>query len=63
METVLRPFVNRFAQPILLSFCIAWIFWNWEIVVGVIWYNGTTLIKVLEVEMSTLLELGENDKY
>jgi len=52
METVLRPFVNRFAQHILLSFCIAWIFWNWEIVVDLIWYNGITLTKALEVEMS-----------
>ncbi len=43
METVLKPFVSRFAQPVILSFCIAWIFWNWEIVIGLIWYNATTL--------------------
>jgi hypothetical protein len=45
METVLKPFLSRFSQPVILSFCIAWIFWNWEIVVGLIWYNATTLPK------------------
>jgi len=43
METILKPFVSRFAQPIILSFCIAWIFWNWEIVVGLIWYDKESL--------------------
>lgn len=43
METVLKPLVTRFAQPIILSFFIAWIFWNWQIVVGLIWYDNKTL--------------------
>lgn len=43
MESLLRPIARRFGQPIVMSFCIAWIFWNWEIVVGLIWYNSETL--------------------
>jgi len=40
---VLKPFLSRLSQPIILSFCIAWIFWNWEIVVGLLWYDSKTI--------------------
>lgn len=43
MESIFKPFVTRFAQPILMSFIISWIFWNWEIVIGLIWYDSKTL--------------------
>lgn len=40
---VLKPFLQRLSQPIILSFCIAWIFWNWQIVIGLLWYNSETI--------------------
>lgn len=46
METILRPIVRRFGQPVVLSFCIAWIFWNWEIVLALIWYDQVTIPKL-----------------
>ena len=46
MEAILSPFVKRFSQPIILSFILAWIFWNWEIVVALIWYNQETMNKL-----------------
>lgn len=46
MEAILSPFVKRFSQPIILSFILAWIFWNWEIVVALIWYNQETMTKL-----------------
>lgn len=43
METILSPFVKRFSQPIILSFILAWIFWNWKIPLGLIWYNNESI--------------------
>ena len=43
METVFKPFVDRFSQPIILSFIVAWIFWNWKIPLGLIWYNNESI--------------------
>jgi len=43
---VFKPFLQRLSQPILLSFCIAWIFWNWEIVVALCWYDAKTIEKL-----------------
>lgn len=37
---IFKPLISRISQPIIFSFCIAWIFWNWEIVVGLLWYNS-----------------------
>lgn len=43
---VFKPFLQRLSQPILLSFCIAWIFWNWEIVVALCWYDAKNIEKL-----------------
>ncbi|HAK31396.1 MULTISPECIES: hypothetical protein [Sphingobacterium] len=43
---VFKPFLQRLSQPILLSFCIAWIFWNWEIVVALCWYDAKSIEKL-----------------
>lgn len=40
---VLKPFLQRVAQPVILSFCISWILWNWEIVVALLWYDAKTI--------------------
>ena len=46
MESLLRPIARRFGQPIVLSFCIAWVVWNWEIVLALIWYDQDSIIKL-----------------
>lgn len=43
---VFKPFLQRLSQPILLSFCIAWIFWNWEIVVALCWYDAKNISRL-----------------
>ena len=40
---VFKPFLQRLSQPILLAFCISWIFWNWEIVIGLLWHDSKTI--------------------
>lgn len=40
---VFKPFLHRLSQPIILSFCIAWLFWNWEIVISLLWYDSTSI--------------------
>jgi len=54
-----KPFLQRLSQPIILSFCIAWLIWNWEIVVALIWYDANT-IQQLDVKNHT--EYIENHK-
>lgn len=39
----LKPFLNRIAQPVILSFCISWILWNWEVVIALLWYDAETI--------------------
>lgn len=34
---------DRFANPLFFSFIISWIFWNWEIVVALLWYDRQQL--------------------
>src|SRR5690606_35636366 len=43
---VFKPFLQRLSQPIILSFCIAWVFMNWEIVVSLIWYDSTSITQL-----------------
>jgi len=45
MNDILKSINLRLGNPFILSFCISWIFWNWPIVVGLIWYNSTTIEK------------------
>lgn len=43
---VFKPFLQRLSQPILLSFFIAWIIWNWQIVVALCWYDAKNIEKL-----------------
>lgn len=43
MNDILKSINLRLSNPFILSFCLSWIFWNWPIVVGLIWYNSQTL--------------------
>lgn len=45
MNDILKSINLRLNNPFILSFCISWIFWNWPIVVGLIWYNSATIGK------------------
>ncbi len=41
-----KPFLQRLSQPIVLAFCISWIFWNWEIVVALLWYSAENVLQL-----------------
>lgn len=43
MNDLLKSINLRLNNPFILSFIISWIFWNWPIVVGLLWYNAKTL--------------------
>jgi len=43
MNDLLKSINLRLNNPFIFSFIISWIFWNWPIVVGLLWYNATTL--------------------
>jgi len=43
MNDILKSINLRLSNPFILSFCLSWMFWNWPIVVGLIWYNSQTL--------------------
>lgn len=43
MNDLLKSINLRLNNPFIVSFIISWIFWNWPIVVGLLWYNATTL--------------------
>lgn len=43
MESIIESLNVRLKSPLIFSFLIAWPFWNWEIMVGLIWYDSTTL--------------------
>lgn len=40
---IFKPFLQRLSQPIFLAFCISWIFWNWIIVIGLLWYDKSSI--------------------
>ncbi|MGJ1420463.1 hypothetical protein ACR79T_12620 [Sphingobacterium spiritivorum] len=60
MENLLSAFAKRFSQPIILSFVIAWIVWNWEIVIALIWYNQETIKKLGVDNYVQYIELHKN---
>lgn len=35
---------DRLTNPFIFSFAISWLFWNWKIVIGLIWYNSENII-------------------
>lgn len=43
MNDLLKSINLRLNNPYILSFVISWIFWNWPIVVGLLWYNSKSL--------------------
>lgn len=43
MNDILKSISLRLNNPFILSFCTAWIFWNWPIVIGLVWYNSGTI--------------------
>ncbi|OOG19145.1 hypothetical protein BWD42_04125 [Sphingobacterium sp. CZ-UAM] len=46
MNDILKSINLRLRNPFILSFSISWIFLNWRIVVGLLWYNSTTIEKL-----------------
>lgn len=58
---VFKPFLQRLSQPIILSFCIAWIFWNWEIVLALCWYDSDSIIKLGKVNHEEYINEKKND--
>lgn len=47
MKDIIDSLKLRLNNPLLISFLIAWPFWNWQISVGLIWYNSQTLHKYM----------------
>lgn len=43
MNDILKQINLRLSSPFVFSFCIAWVFINWQIVVGLFWYDGETI--------------------
>lgn len=43
MNDLIKSINLRLNNPFILTFCISWIFWNWPITIGLLWYNSTTL--------------------
>lgn len=43
MNDLLKSINIRLNNAFILSFVISWIFWNWPIVIGLLWYNAKTL--------------------
>lgn len=50
MKDIIDSLKIRLNNPLIISFLISWPFWNWEIVVSLIWYNGDNLTKHTEFE-------------
>ncbi len=43
MNDIFKAISSRINNVFILSFAISWIFWNWPIVIGLVWYNSQTL--------------------
>src|SRR5690606_27259881 len=43
MNDILKQINLRLSSPFVFSFCVAWVFINWRIVVGLFWYSGETI--------------------
>lgn len=43
MKDILDTIKDRLSNPFLISFAIAWLICNWQITVGLIWYNAENL--------------------
>lgn len=40
MKDIIQSIKIRLNNPFILSFLLSWIFWNWPITIGLIWYNA-----------------------
>lgn len=63
MDQVFKPFVDRFSQPIILSFIVAWIFWNWKIPLGLIWYDKESISLLGYTSYEDLIAKNSNIVY
>ncbi|RQP18585.1 MAG: hypothetical protein EAS52_05055 [Parapedobacter sp.] len=43
MNDILKQINLRLSSPFVFSFCVAWVFINWRIVIGLFWYSGETI--------------------
>lgn len=43
MNDILDSLKVRINSPLIISFIISWPFWNWQIMLALIWYNGANL--------------------
>lgn len=50
MKSIIESLNVRLKSPLIFSFLIAWPFWNWEIMVGLIWYDSTTLAEYVGIQ-------------
>ncbi|WP_293916566.1 MULTISPECIES: hypothetical protein [unclassified Sphingobacterium] len=60
MNDLLKSINLRLNNPFILSFCISWIFWNWPIVVGLIWYNSSSIEKLGYENYTMLIKENAN---
>lgn len=42
-RTFVSQITDRLSNPFFFSFILSWLFWNWEIVIGLVWYNGNNI--------------------
>src|SRR5690606_4877789 len=45
MKDIIDSLKIRLNNPFIISFLLSWPFWNWEIVVALLWYNSDNLSK------------------
>lgn len=43
MKDILKSISIRLNNPFIISFAISWLFWNWPITIGLIWYNANNI--------------------
>lgn len=45
MKDIIDSLKIRLNSPLIISFLLSWPIWNWQIVVGLLWYNAENLSK------------------
>ncbi len=43
INEIVNTIKERLTNPFVFSFILSWLFWNWQIPLGLIWYNAETL--------------------
>ncbi|MFD2961323.1 MULTISPECIES: hypothetical protein [Olivibacter] len=54
---------ERLGSPLFFSFIVSWLFWNWEIVIGLVWYNADNIEKYGFKSYRTLIDSYANAWY